>query len=80
MVQLFDDPNLGLDEVAWFHILGECMLHTFKNVRSSQKLIELKKGRNPLCEDEYMSCYVELHRIGFIFIEILNPISIYYNI
>ena len=68
MVQLFDDPNLGLDQVAWFHILGECMLHTFKNVRSSQKLIKLKKGQDPLFdENEYMSCYVELHRAGFIF-------------
>jgi len=62
MVQHFDDPNLELDEVAWFHILGECMLHTYKNVRSSQKLIKLKKGRNSLLdEDEFMSCYVELH-------------------
>ena len=66
MVQLFDNPNLELDEVAWFHILGECMLHTHKNVRSSQKLIKLKEGRNRLFdENEYMSCYVELHRTGF---------------
>ena len=69
MVQLFDDPNLELEEVAWFHILGECMLHTFKNVRSSQKLIKLKTGRDPnFDENEYMSCYVELHRIGSIFL------------
>ena len=68
MVQHFDDPNLELDEVAWFHILGECMLHTYKNVRSSQKLIKLKKGLDPLFdEDEYMSCYVELHRGGLFF-------------
>ena len=72
MVQLFDNPNLGLDEVAWFHILGECMLHTFKNVRGSQKMITLKKGQNPLFdEDQYMSCYVELHRIGSISINII---------
>ena len=78
MVQLFDDPNLGLDEVAWFHILGECMLHTLKNVKSPQKLIKLKKGRNDLLdEDEYMSCYVELHRIGLIIIlEIVSTIGI----
>ena len=78
MVQHFDDPNLGLDEVAWFHILGECMLHTLKNVRTSEKLIKLKKGRNDLLdEDEYMSCYVELHRIGLIIIlEIVSTIGI----
>ena len=67
MVQLFDDPNLQLDEIAWFHILSECMIHTYKNVQGSQKLIKLKKGRDPLLdENEYMSCYVELHRTGFI--------------
>ena len=67
MVQHFDDPNLELEDVAWFHILGECMLHTFKNVQGGRKLIKLKRGRDPLFdEDEYMSCYVELHRIGFI--------------
>ena len=71
MVQHFDDPNFGLDEVAWFHILGECMLHQYKNVRSSQKLIKLKTGRNPnFDENEYMSCYVELHRAGFIFLKL----------
>ena len=59
MVQLFDDPNLELDEIAWFHILSECMIHTYKNVQGSQKFIKLKKGRDPLTdENEYMSwCY-----------------------
>ena len=72
-----DDPNLELEEIAWFHILGECMQHTYKNVRSSQKLIKLKKGRDPLIdEDEHMSCYVELHRTSLIFLEIENAIFV----
>ena len=65
MIQHFDDPNLELDEIAWFHILAECMMHTHKYVQGSQRLIKLKKGRNLTDEDEYMSCYVELHRIGY---------------
>ena len=72
-----DDPNLELEEIAWFHILGECMQHTYKNVRNSQKLIKLKKGRDPLMdEDEHMSCYVELHRTSLIFLEIENAIFV----
>ena len=67
MVQLFDDPKLELDEIAWFLILSECMIHTYKNVQGGRKLIKLKKGHDPLLdENEYMYCYVELHRIGLI--------------
>ena len=68
MVQLFNDPNLELYDIAWYHILSECMLHTYKHVQNSKKLIKLKKGRDFMDEMEYMSCYVELHRMDSIFI------------
>ena len=66
MVQHFNDPNLKFEEIAWFHILAECMMHTYKYVKQPKKLIKLKKGRSLMDEDEYMSCYVELHRVGSI--------------
>ena len=66
MVQYLNDPNLELEEIALFHILAEIMIHTYKHVKGSQRLIKLQQGRSLFEEDEYMSCYVELHRIDYI--------------
>lgn len=54
----------GLEDLAWFRILADIMLHTYKNVQNSStgKLITL--GKENGCP--FMSCYVELHRPDFI--------------
>lgn len=52
------------EEIAWFRILADIMLHTYKNVQNSStgKLITL--GEENGCP--VMSCYVELHRSDLI--------------
>ena len=62
MVQLFNHPDIELEDIAWFQILGRCMARTHYHVESPKRLIEIKKGNGPYMENEYMSCYVELHR------------------
>ena len=67
MVKLFDkqesyeDSSEENEDLAWFRILADIMLHTFNDVQNSStgKLITLDKKR------ECMSCYVELHRSDF---------------
>lgn len=53
-----------LEDLAWFRILADIMLHTYKNVQNSStgKLITL--GEENGCP--FMSCYVELHRLDFL--------------
>ena len=53
-----------MEDLAWFRILADIMLHTYKNVQNSStgKLITL--GEDNGCP--VMSCYVELHRPDFI--------------
>ena len=59
----------NIDDLAWFRILADIMLHTYNEVENSStgKLITLDKKRG--C----MSCYVELHRLDFIY-QITGPI------
>ena len=63
MVQSFDHPDIQLEDIAWFQILGRLMLNTFYHV--DKRLIKMKHGDGPLDEMEFMSCYVELHRVDF---------------
>ena len=53
-----------IEDLAWFRIFADIMLHTYKNVQNSstERLITL--GEENGCP--VMSCYVELHRQGFI--------------
>ena len=53
-----------IEDLAWFRIFADIMLHTYKNVQNSStgKLITL--GEENGCP--VMSCYVELHRLDFI--------------
>ena len=50
------------EDLAWFRILEDIMMHTYNNVQNSStgKLITLDEKRG--C----MSCYVELHRSDLI--------------
>ena len=66
MVQLFDHPDIELKDIAWFQILGQCMLQQYysNHEKKSKRFIEIKEG-DPDMEMKWMSCYVELHRIDF---------------
>ena len=59
-------PKSGAEikDLAWYRMLADIMLHTYKNVQDSStgKLITLSEENGY----GYMSCYVELHSPGFI--------------
>ena len=62
MVQLFNHPDIELEDIAWYLILGQCMLRTYYHGQRSKQMIKIKEGDEGM-ENEYMSCFVELHRI-----------------
>ena len=53
------------EDLAWYRMLADIMLNTYKNVQDSStgKLISLGEDMRGF---GYMSCYVELHRPDFI--------------
>ena len=63
MVQLFNHPDIEIEDIAWFQLVGRCMLHAYNHQGNSKRLIKMKGGVET--DMEYMSCYVELHRIDF---------------